>query len=83
MIIASVHQAEVLGTYDFVDVVDHSQKIGWQVKSTKKSTPVTWKRAKIPERENLIKESMSSMQGCQKLGNAMYEILSASISSNI
>ena len=32
---------EVLHTYDFVDVISRSEKIGWQVKSTKSTTPVT------------------------------------------
>ena len=41
-----LRQGEVLGTYDFVDVIKRGSKCGWQVKSTKESTPVTWKRAK-------------------------------------
>jgi len=47
-VIASVRNGEVLNTYDFVDVINQNEKVGWQVKSTKASTPVTWKRAKIP-----------------------------------
>jgi hypothetical protein len=68
---AHVHQAHVLGTYEFVDVVDPARHIGWQVKSTKKSTPLTWKRAKIPGKEELIKESRISPAGRKKLGDAI------------
>lgn len=36
--------AEVLNTYDFIDVIDKERGIGWQIKSTMASTPVTWIR---------------------------------------
>jgi hypothetical protein len=51
---AHVREGVMLGKYDFVDVIKPGSKCGWQVKSTKASTPVTWKRAKIPMRENQL-----------------------------
>jgi hypothetical protein len=70
-VLAFIHKAERLNTYDFVDVVDRKQGIGWQVKSTKATTPVTWKRAKIPNAENLIKGSNLNSAGLQKLGDSI------------
>lgn len=70
---AHVHSATVLGTYDFIDIVDPIRRIGWQVKSTQKSTPVTWKRAKIPAKEELIDLSRQSKDGRQRLGNAIID----------
>lgn len=66
-----VRGGDVLNTYDFVDVVDG--KIGWQVKSTKAETPVTWKRAKIANAEELISQSYKSKRGLQELGNAIID----------
>lgn len=54
-IISLVRGGEQLATYDYVDVCI-SGKVGWQVKSTKNDTPLTWKRAKIANSEALIKE---------------------------
>ena len=71
--LAHTRKAKVLKTYDFVDVVKKDSRIGWQVKSTKATTPVTWKRAKIPNQEQLIIESRQSAQGLQSLGNAIIE----------
>lgn len=82
-IVANVHNAEVLGTYDFIDVVDHTRQIGWQIKSTKKSTPVTWKRAKIQDRERLIKESEENIEGCQNLGNAIIRFCNSHVQESI
>lgn len=70
-VLAHVRKAKILKTYDFVDVVDTEKKIGWQVKATKASTPVTWKRAKIPNSPALIKASTESEEGLQTLGNAI------------
>lgn len=70
-VLAYVRNAKVLNTYDFVDVISPSTKCGWQVKSTKESTPVTWKRAKIPNGSALIKASRKSAAGLQNLGNAI------------
>jgi hypothetical protein len=72
-VLASVRNAISLNTYDFIDVYDKANNIGWQVKSTKDSTPVTWKRAKIANAENLIKESKQSKTGLQNLGNAIID----------
>ena len=68
-----MRDAEVLKTYDFVDVVKRDSQIGWQVKSTKATTPVTWKRAKIPNQEELMKNSFDSQEKSQVLGNAIVE----------
>lgn len=76
-ILAYVHSAEVLRTYDFVDVIDRDRRIGWQIKSTKSTTPVTWKRAKIPEANALIENSRLSKDGLQRLGNAIIEFCNA------
>jgi hypothetical protein len=70
-VLAHVRKGERLNTYDFVDVISRKEKIGWQVKSTKDSTPVTWKRAKIPNSLALIEASKRSQQGLQNLGNAI------------
>lgn len=70
-VLAHVRKGERLNTYDFVDVINRKEKIGWQVKSTKDSTPVTWKRAKIPNSLALIESSKKSQQGLQNLGNAI------------
>lgn len=70
-VIGSVRGGEVLNTYDFVDVINRTQKVGWQVKSTKSTTPVTWKRAKIPNSPELIKNSRKSKKGLQTLGDSI------------
>lgn len=70
-VLAHVRNAQVLNTYDFVDVVKPDQAIGWQIKSTKEGTPVTWKRAKIPNRTKLIEQSQKGAQGLQRLGDAI------------
>lgn len=71
--IAHVKCAERLNTYDYVDVVDRKNGIGWSIKSSKEATPVTWKRAKIPNQQRLIDESRSSENGLQRLGNAIID----------
>lgn len=70
-VISEVRQGEVLNTYDFVDILNKEKKVGWQVKSTKASTPVTWKRAKIPNSLPLIEASRNSPEGLQNLGDAI------------
>ena len=70
-ILAHVRGGNVLRTYDFVDVVDGATRTGWQVKSTRSSTPVTWKRAKIPDAQELIEASNHSSSGLQELGDAI------------
>ncbi len=72
-VLAHVKDGQVLNTYDFVDVIKPSDKCGWQVKSTKSSTPVTWKRAKIPNSFELIEKSRSGAKGLQDLGDAIIE----------
>ena len=55
--VADHYGGKVLGSHDFVDVVCESTGIGWQVKSTKASTTVTWKRAKIEGSADMIRKS--------------------------
>jgi hypothetical protein len=72
-VLAHVRGGQRMNTYDFVDVVHSAGKVGWQVKSTKAGTPVTWKRAKIPDAESLIDRSRESARGSQELGDAIIE----------
>lgn len=72
-LIAHIHHGEILDTYDFVDVIHSGNSVGWQVKSTKENTPVTWKRAKIPNKEALVKASRISEASLQKLGDAIID----------
>lgn len=75
-ILGNIHNAEVLKTYDFADVVKRGA-IGWQVKSTKSDTPVTWKRAKIPDKQSLIEASRKSEDAKQRLGDAIIDFCNA------
>ena len=70
-VLSHVRGGDVLGTYDFVDVIDPKTRLGWQVKSTKVGTPVTWKRAKIPNAVELTEASYQSKDGLQALGNSI------------
>ena len=70
-VLAEVRSGRVLPTYDFVDVVSAKEACGWQVKSTRAATPVTWKRAKLPNAAELIEASMTSKAACQELGDAV------------
>jgi hypothetical protein len=72
-VLAHVRKGTALNTYDFVDVINVEKRIGWQVKSTKDTTPVTWKRAKIKDSDNLINGSQQSEQGLTALGNAIID----------
>jgi hypothetical protein len=72
-VLAYVRQGSALNTYDFVDVINAEKHIGWQVKSTKDTTPVTWKRAKIKNSDNLVRASQESEQGLANLGNAIID----------
>lgn len=82
-LLAHVRQGVVLGKYDFVDVIKPGSKCGWQVKSTKESTPVTWKRAKIPMREKLISASRKSKGGLQALGDAIIDFCNAHVQASL
>jgi hypothetical protein len=72
-VLAYIRKGTVLNTYDFVDVINADEHIGWQVKSTKDTTPVTWKRAKIKNSEDLIRASQNSEHGLAALGNAIID----------
>ena len=80
-VLRHVRGGEVLNTYDFVDVIHGS--VGWQVKSTKTSTPVTWKRAKIPGAEALIRESEKSKEACQRLGDSILNFCNQHVSESL
>lgn len=69
-IISLVRGGQQLATYDYVGVVIPGA-MGWQVKSTKASTPLTWKRAKIANADLLIRASEKSKAGAQELGDAI------------
>ena len=72
-VLSSVREAEILPTYDFVDVLHRQKRIGWQVKATKKLTPLTWKRAKIRDSRALIEASMDDYNATQELGYKIIE----------
>ena len=72
--LASVRSGTVLHTYDFVDVISPDDACGWQVKSTRAATPVTWKRAKLPDAPALIEASKRSATACQELGDAIINL---------
>lgn len=76
-ILAEVRNATTLSTYDFVDVLHVNHRVGWQVKSTKSGTPVTWKRAKIPQKDQLIGASLGNSKATQALGDAIMEYCNA------
>lgn len=78
-ILAQVRNAIPLGRYDFIDVVKESDRVGWQVKSTAESTPVTWKRAKIEGRNDLIALSEKSSDGRHKLGKAIIDFCNTAV----
>ena len=70
-VLAHVRKGSVLRTYDFIDVVNMENRVGWQIKSTLAETPITWMRAKIPNSTELILRSEKDGPGCQALGNAI------------
>lgn len=81
-ILALVRGGDSLITYDFVDVVNENIRCAWQVKSTKDSTPVTWKRAKIPDSSYLIQESLKSTAAVQALGNTIINFCNAHVAES-
>lgn len=72
-VLAHVRQGVRLPTYDYIDVHQPTEHVGWSIKSTKAATPLTWKRAKIANKPELIAGSKKSDAGCQALGNAIIE----------
>lgn len=81
-VFAHVRGGEVLNTYDFVDVIETATRYGWQVKSTKSTTPVTWKRAKLASADERIRESTESEAACQALGDAIIENCNSHVQSS-
>jgi hypothetical protein len=81
-IISLVRNGEQLTTYDYVDVCIRND-VGWSVKSTKENTPLTWKRAKIPNSAKLISESENDAAKCQKLGDSIIAFCNGHISQSL
>ncbi|MBS5905277.1 MAG: hypothetical protein KIC89_21700 [Acetobacteraceae bacterium] len=77
--LAQVRDATRLGRYDFIDVVKEAERVGWQVKSTAEGTPVTWKRAKIEGRTDLIAASETGAEGRRALGKAIIDFCNAAV----
>lgn len=76
-VLAHVRDGRVLATYDYVDVVQERERVGWSIKSTKAATPLTWKRAKIADKVELIVASQKSQRGLQNLGNEIIRFCNA------
>lgn len=76
-VLSHVRGGKHLNTYDYVDVIHAADRVGWSIKSTKAATPVTWKRAKLPNQVALMAASHDSEQGLQILGNAIIEFCNA------
>lgn len=72
-VLAHVRNARVLPTYDYIDVHQPEKHVGWSIKSTRSTTPVTWKRAKIANKEKMIEASFQSATGIQALGDRIIE----------
>jgi hypothetical protein len=81
-IISLVRGGVQLTTYDYVDVCING-KVGWQVKSTKHDTPLTWKRAKIANADALIKESENGDAGLKSLGDAIIDFCNSHADKSI
>lgn len=74
-IIANHYGGEKLNNYDFADVISKDMGIGWQVKSTKAETTVTWKRAKVEDSAEWIELSdQGDDDATQMLGNLVLEL---------
>jgi hypothetical protein len=82
-VLAHVRTAVRLNTYDYVDVYLPATQVGWSIKSTKSATPVTWKRAKIPNQIELITESRKSKKGQQALGDAIIDFCNAHVRASM
>lgn len=82
-ILAHVYGGRRTGTYDFVDVVNDVTRTGWQVKSTRHATPVTWKRVKLPNKGSLIERSHATSEGTQTLGNAIVDSCNSAAKESI
>lgn len=80
--LAYVRDAERLNTYDYIDILDRDRRLGWSIKSTKETTPVTWKRAKIPYQNELMEASKSNAQDLQKLGNSIMDFCNHHVSES-
>lgn len=77
-VISIVRGGEQLPTYDYVDVCIRGD-VGWSVKSTKESSPLTWKRAKIPNSAALIAASENNPKLCKELGDLVIEFCNENV----
>lgn len=83
-IVSATYGGRVLPNYDYVDVLGETgDRKAWQVKATKSSTPITWKRAKIPNKTKLINASHSDHVGLQRLGDAIITFCNNNITASI
>ena len=82
-ILAHVYKGRRTGTYDFADVVSDDMHTGWQVKSTQVNTPVTWKRAKLPDKRAMIVASQESASDAQVLGNAIIDFCNHAVIESV
>lgn len=78
-VLADARDATRSGTYDFVDVYESIAGCGWQVKSTRADTPVTWMRAKIEGSVDLIPASEESPEARQELGDRIIALSNAHV----
>lgn len=81
--LALIRGATVLPTYDFVDVVDPTKRIGWQIKATLSGTPVTWKRVKLRDGAALITKSREDDLHVQALRAAVIAFCNESARSSL
>ena len=84
-VLAHVRGGDLLGKYDFVDVLQRSEGVGWQVKSTRHRSPLTWMRADFRRRSELVAEADAERDEGRKrelvqaLGDSVIEYANASI----
>lgn len=76
-VLAHVRGGRVLPTYDYIDVYQPKERVGWSIKSTRSITPVTWKRAKIANKDSLIQASFQSSEALQILGDEIIDFCNA------
>lgn len=82
-ILGEATNSKVLNTYDFIDVVNEKKKVGWQVKSTKENTTLTWKRVKLPNSKKLIEDSFKSNDNIQILGDMIIDFCNKNTKESI
>ena len=71
-IIAEAYNGSSSGSYSFVDVIAGQR--GYQVKCALSTTPVTWKRVKLPNKNKLLENSSP-----QQLGDMVIDFCNANV----